>query len=235
MSARRRQSRAPTPLTLKDLPFKRLVQEDPDLASIRQEYKDKPARKRFMAAQWEYESSTATELFNQGITLAQGTTALTFATGPGPCPGAVLALAIDPTYAPALLTVGSAEYQLGRIDEAMELFLGDIKAVTLPTDKIRCSAFGLPNEPQKSGASAGVDGKLATAGQEQTEPADPVLAELSKLNLETVLVSARNRAAIINGQVLHCGETVNEFKIVEIEAGRVSMERGGKRYALQLK
>jgi tetratricopeptide (TPR) repeat protein len=131
MSARRRQRRVPTPLTLKDLPFKRLVQEDPDLASIRQEYKDKPARKRFMAAQWEYESSTATALFNQGLTLAQRTTALTFAKGPGPCPGAVLALAIDPTYAPALLTVGSAEYQLGRINEAMELFLA---LADLPAD-----------------------------------------------------------------------------------------------------
>jgi len=132
-------------------------------------------------------------------------------------------------------TAGENKALCRTVDEAMELFLGDVKAATLPADKIRFSAFGLPEEPRKSSALAAAGGKPATAGKEQAEPADPVLAELNKLNLETVLVSARNRAAIINGQVLHCGETVNEFKIVEIEPGRVSVERGGKKYALLLK
>ena len=37
--------------------------------------------------------------------------------------GGVLALAIDPLFAPALLTVGSLEYQCGRVAAAMGLFL----------------------------------------------------------------------------------------------------------------
>ena len=35
----------------------------------------------------------------------------------------VLALAIDPLYAPALLTVGSLEYQYGRAEAGMDLFM----------------------------------------------------------------------------------------------------------------
>ncbi len=38
-------------------------------------------------------------------------------------PPGVAALAIDPEYAPALLTVGSLEYQLGRRGEALDLFM----------------------------------------------------------------------------------------------------------------
>lgn len=40
-------------------------------------------------------------------------------------------LAIDPDYAPAILTVGSLEYQYGRVEEALALFL---KLTTLPAD-----------------------------------------------------------------------------------------------------
>lgn len=39
------------------------------------------------------------------------------------CDVGVISLAIDPLYAPALLTVGSLEYQYKRINEAMSLFL----------------------------------------------------------------------------------------------------------------
>ncbi len=40
-------------------------------------------------------------------------------------------LAIDPEYAPAMLTVGSLEYRYGRVEEAMAHFL---KLTTLPAD-----------------------------------------------------------------------------------------------------
>ena len=43
-----------------------------------------------------------------------------------------MALAIDPHYAPALLTVGSIEYQFGRVDEAMTLFM---QLTDLPKDE----------------------------------------------------------------------------------------------------
>jgi len=48
-----------------------------------------------------------------------------------PWPGEVMALAIDPTYAPAILTVGSYEYIYGRKDEAMIHFMSLTK---LPED-----------------------------------------------------------------------------------------------------
>ncbi len=40
-------------------------------------------------------------------------------------------LAIDPSFAPAILAVGSLEYQYGRVEEAMRLFL---ELTTLPAD-----------------------------------------------------------------------------------------------------
>lgn len=46
--------------------------------------------------------------------------------------GPVRALAIDPNYAPAIMTVASLEYQYGRVAEAMKLFLS---LTTLPHDQ----------------------------------------------------------------------------------------------------
>lgn len=71
-----------------------------------------------MAAQWEYDSALASNLFNEALQL----------TGSEPFfrsewPLGFLALAIDPLFAPALLTVGSIEYQSGFVKEAMEMFL----------------------------------------------------------------------------------------------------------------
>jgi hypothetical protein len=71
-----------------------------------------------MAAQWEYDSSMASDLFNTAL-LKSGAHTL-----PQPkWPAGFLALAIGPLFAPALLTVGSLEYQHGFVKEAMELFL----------------------------------------------------------------------------------------------------------------
>jgi len=71
-----------------------------------------------MAAQWEYDSSMASDLFSMAV-LKSGAQTL-----PQPkWPPGFLALAIDPLFAPALLTVGSLEYQHGFVREAMELFL----------------------------------------------------------------------------------------------------------------
>jgi len=47
-------------------------------------------------------------------------------------PAGVVALAIDPEIGPALLTVGSIEYQYGRPDDAMEMLL---KLTSLPEDE----------------------------------------------------------------------------------------------------
>lgn len=106
--------------------FGQLVERDAELMQARREYEHQSPEARRDAAEWAYDSSLANSLFNRAIALA-GPTGLP----QSPWPEGVLALAIDPRYAPALLTVGSIEYQCGRIEEAMKLFL---TLTTLPED-----------------------------------------------------------------------------------------------------
>jgi len=102
---------------LKRTPFCTLVKDNDDLAALRRDYAPQPARERRMAAEWEYDSHMASEIFEDSMALA-GKDGL----GRPFWPSGVVALAIDPLYAPAILTVGSIEYQLGHIEEAMDLF-----------------------------------------------------------------------------------------------------------------
>ena len=111
----------------KNAPFCDLVRDDMELAALRREYASKPARERRMAADWEYHSQMATEIFNDAMALA-GKEGF----GESIWPSGVVALAIDSLYAPAILTVGSIEYQLGRVEEGMKLF---IMLTTLPKDE----------------------------------------------------------------------------------------------------
>lgn len=111
----------------KNVAFSVLVKTDPYLAGFRHEHASMPARKRRMAADWEYHSDMANEIFNDALSMA-GKEEL----GRSIWPSGFVALAIDPLYAPAILTVGSIEYQLGRVEEAMELFM---TLTTLPEDE----------------------------------------------------------------------------------------------------
>lgn len=95
---------------------------DSDLKSLRMKYVRATPEKRRKAAQWEYDSSVASDLFSTALLKSGAKTLPTPEWPPG-----FLSLAIDPLFAPGLLTVGSSEYQHGFIKEAMELFL------TLPT------------------------------------------------------------------------------------------------------
>jgi tetratricopeptide (TPR) repeat protein len=108
-------------------PFVVLVEEDRNLAALRREHASKPAKERRMAADWEYHSEMAGGIFNDALARA-GQEGL----GESFWPPGIVALAIDPMYAPAILTVGSIEYQLGRVEEAMKLF---ITLTTLPKDE----------------------------------------------------------------------------------------------------
>ncbi len=101
----------------KNTPFSTLVKDNNQLAALRREYTSMPARERRMAADWEYHSQMANEIFNNFMAVS-GREGL----GESFWPSGVVALAIDPLFAPAILTVGSFEYQLGRIEEAMKLF-----------------------------------------------------------------------------------------------------------------
>ncbi len=111
----------------KKTPFSTLVKDNSALAALRHHHASMPARERRMAADWEYNSEMATEIFNHSIAMSgeEGLPKLFW-------PSGVVALAIDPRYAPAILTVGSIEYQLGRIEEAMKLLN---QLVKLPNDE----------------------------------------------------------------------------------------------------
>ncbi len=98
--------------------FRECVEKDEILVALRAEYANKSAEERRMAADWEYHSAIAGRTFNEAL-------ACVGQAEPGEpyWPVGVLSLAVDPLFAPAILTVGSVEYQLGRQDEAIELFL----------------------------------------------------------------------------------------------------------------
>lgn len=104
--------------TLKTIPFSKLIATDSKLIEIRKEYSKKSAKQRRMAAQWQYDSEAANDILSTSSPLLSSQLGINNIENAG-----VIPLAIDPLYAPALLTVGSLEYQYKRIDEAMGLFL----------------------------------------------------------------------------------------------------------------
>ena len=111
------------PLSLAQIPFRELVELDEELRSLREQYVNVPAEKRRMAAQWAHDNAHASMLVAQATGRADMVHPAWH--------DAAAPLAIDPTFAPAMLTVGSLEYQYGRVDEAMKFFL---ELATMPED-----------------------------------------------------------------------------------------------------
>ncbi len=108
--------------SFQDHSFFWLLEHDERLQELRAEYGALPGGDRRMAADLEYHSMPAAQMFRKLV----GETAPR-----DELPGEVVALAIDPGYAPALLTVGTHEILLGRIEEGLELLLS---LVDLPGD-----------------------------------------------------------------------------------------------------
>ncbi len=102
---------------LQEKSFSQLVKEVEDLRTLREKYAKKTPAERKSAADYQYHADVAGFYFDSEL-ISQGQPAFMKAFWPA----GVLSLAIDPLYAPALLTVGGLEYNCGRIDEAMELF-----------------------------------------------------------------------------------------------------------------
>ncbi|MCL5096826.1 MAG: tetratricopeptide repeat protein [Candidatus Omnitrophica bacterium] len=98
--------------------FTQLVEGKSELAAIRREHSQLTPKDRTVAAAWSNDASIANFTFSKALAQVgqKG-----FAPPTWPC--GYVALAIDPDYAPALLTVASIEYQLGRVDEALKLSL----------------------------------------------------------------------------------------------------------------
>jgi hypothetical protein len=103
---------------LRKMSFEQLLATVRELADARREYGEKSANERRAAAEWAYDSGMAHDLFSSSVLAAGGGVAADTGFGSG-----VMALAIDPLFAPALLTVGSIEYQYKRRDAAMAMFL----------------------------------------------------------------------------------------------------------------
>ncbi len=110
-----KRQKKPKMLSFKDMPFSRLVEEVEELSDIRSEYAKKSKKQRNRAAEYQYYESYTGMLFNElmGEKLDEDLA----------WTGEMVALAIDPDHAPAILTVGSYEYLYGRKDEAMTHFL----------------------------------------------------------------------------------------------------------------
>ena len=93
------------------------------MQTLREQYAEVPAQERHMAAQWAHDSAHASMLMADAM---RNTDMVHPAWHDAAAP-----LAIDTTFAPAILTVGSLEYQYGRVGEAMTMFL---QLTTLPPD-----------------------------------------------------------------------------------------------------
>lgn len=98
--------------------FAWLLENDQRLQKLRRKYKKYSAEERRRAADFEYHATSADKLFYDIVGQPMQPTAI---------PGEVIALAIDPDYAPAILTVGTHEYILGRTEEALSLLLDLVK------------------------------------------------------------------------------------------------------------
>ena len=109
--------------TLAEIPFHELIEKNVELRKLRAQHADLPVEQRREAAQCAYDSAHASMLMTQAVDELDWVHPAWY--------DAVAPLAIDPDYAPAMLTVGSLEYQYGRVEEAMALFL---KLTTLPAD-----------------------------------------------------------------------------------------------------
>jgi tetratricopeptide (TPR) repeat protein len=98
--------------------FAELLSRDPELSALRADCAMKPPAERRVAAEWAYDESIANSLFGAASARLQGEPA------PAPrWPPGFAALAIDPEFAPALLTVGWHDYDCGRQAEGMRLLL----------------------------------------------------------------------------------------------------------------
>ena len=100
-------------LSLKQLPFHKLVVEDQELATIRKDHSKQSPEDRRMAAQFVYDSGFASTIFNRALPEE-------YQENRNEDDPAVVAYAIDPLFAPACLTVAGAEYLQGWKLEAIE-------------------------------------------------------------------------------------------------------------------
>ncbi len=89
--------------------FEKLVTQDQDLSALRAEYARRPPSERRAAAEWAYDEAIANSMFTAALARVDPDGVHQAGWPPG-----FAALAIDPKFAPALLSVGCYEYSSGR-------------------------------------------------------------------------------------------------------------------------
>ncbi len=115
------------PLSLVEKPAAVLLREHPTLVELRRRYATCSAEERRMAADLSYHQAAADFVFGEAVGEPERF---------GPVgSGELAALAIDPSFAPAVLTVASIEYQCGRVEGAMALFL-ELPALADPPEDL---------------------------------------------------------------------------------------------------
>ncbi|NIA21109.1 MAG: GspB domain-containing protein [Anaerolineaceae bacterium] len=124
------------------------------------------------------------------------------------------------------------------VAESLEVFLGGKRMKGVSLESLSPNVFGVPEEfktppaPDQDTVTAEEPGEDADSDEPQVDPNEEALA---KLQLEICMVSTRNRTAIINGQILHSGEMIGGFTVLEIYPGRVTLVRDSKQFTLTIK
>ena len=96
--------------------FAELLSRDPELSAVRVEYARKPEAERRAAAEWAYDEGLANSLFGAALARLESKPA------PAPrWPPGFAALAIDPEFAPALLTVGCYDLSANNLKRLRQL------------------------------------------------------------------------------------------------------------------
>lgn len=68
-----------------------------------------------------------------------------------------------------------------------------------------------------------------------TAPVETVARPQQQWHLQSTLVAAQRRVAIINGRSVREGEMIDGARLVEVRAGGVRLERGGESFELTLR
>ncbi len=179
----------------RDLPFSQVIERDERLIQLRQSYAGYTAKKRREAADWAYHASSANELFNRALARAGQKSPFSEDWPPG-----IEALAIDPTFAPALLTVGSMEYQLGRKDEARMLFQSLLKLAkdTPDLEEIIDKAGTFLLDEEDFDEAYDLYGRACAAVPESTRLLGALGYTLAKLKRHAEAVAIQRRAVALN-------------------------------------
>lgn len=177
---------------LEDLPFSERVEHDPELAAVRREHAGMSEAERLQAAQWSYDAGVSDYLWGQMMAGKEGG----IITREPQWPSGYLSLAIEPRFAPGLLTVGSIEYQLGRKEEAMNLFmtLTTLSPETEDLSKIIDKAGDFLLDAHDYEAARQLYGAAAAAFPQVALYLDALGFCLSKLGLLEEALEAENRA-----------------------------------------